>query len=137
MDADFCYIEEINKSTYCDTNYPQYPCNPNKQYYGRGPLQLTWNYNYGAAGTALNFDGLNAPETVATNVGTSFKAALWYWMQNVHPVIGQGFGATIKAINGALECNGGPGASAVQSRVTYYKDYCTKFGVSPGDNLTC
>ncbi|CAL8992990.1 unnamed protein product [Prunus brigantina] len=38
----FCYIEEINKDTYCDPSFTNYPCNPNKQYYGRGPLQLTY-----------------------------------------------------------------------------------------------
>ncbi|KAJ4955107.1 hypothetical protein NE237_011890 [Protea cynaroides] len=34
---------------------------------------------------------------------------LWFWMNNCHSIItsGQGFGATIRAINGAIECNGG------------------------------
>ncbi|KAG2411238.1 hypothetical protein I3760_Q018600 [Carya illinoinensis] len=51
-----CYIEEINGASqdYCDESNTQYPCNPDKKYYGRGPLQLTWNYNYGAAGIALD-----------------------------------------------------------------------------------
>ncbi|KAG2721876.1 hypothetical protein I3760_02G101500 [Carya illinoinensis] len=42
-----CYIEEINGASqdYCDESNTQYPCNPDKKYYGRGPLQLTWNYN--------------------------------------------------------------------------------------------
>ncbi|CAN0880068.1 Chitinase 4 [Linum grandiflorum] len=39
-----CYIEEINKAEYCDRS--RYPCAAGKRYYGRGPLQLTWNYNY-------------------------------------------------------------------------------------------
>ena len=50
--------------------------------------------------------------------------------------MGQGFGATIRAINGAIECNGG-NTNAVNARVKYYKDYCSQFGVSTGDNLTC
>ena len=138
MHADFCYIEEINGASqnYCDPSYTQYPCNPNKGYYGRGPLQLTWNYNYGACGQSNNFDGLNAPETVANDVVVSFKAALWFWMQNVHQVVNQGFGATIKAINGAVECNGG-NPNAVQDRVNYYTQYCSQLGVAPGDNLSC
>uniref|UniRef100_A0A7N2MT88 chitinase n=1 Tax=Quercus lobata TaxID=97700 RepID=A0A7N2MT88_QUELO len=136
--ADFCYIEEINGASqdYCDESNTQYPCNPNKKYFGRGPLQLTWNYNYGAAGTSIGIDLLNSPETVATDVTVSFKTALWFWMTNVRPVVSQGFGATIRAINGAIECNGG-NSGAVQARVQYYTQYCNQLGVAPGDNLTC
>ncbi|ERN20351.1 hypothetical protein AMTRI_Chr06g200630 [Amborella trichopoda] len=137
----FCYIEEIDGASkdYCDESNTQYRCNPDKKYFGRGPLQLSWNYNYGPAGNSIGFDGLNDPETVANNAVTSFKAALWFWMNNVHSAItsGQGFGATIRAINGALECNGGPGSAAVQTRVGYYQNYCQQLGVAPGDNLTC
>ncbi|XP_015935372.1 endochitinase PR4 [Arachis duranensis] len=133
----FCYINEQNGAShnYCDSSYTQYPCNPNKQYFGRGPLQLTWNYNYGAAGNANNFDGLNAPETVGNDAVVSFKAALWFWMTNVRPVESQGFGATIRAINSG-ECNGG-NTSEMNDRVNLYKQYCQDFGVAPGDNLTC
>ena len=50
---------------------------------------------------------MSNPGIVATDVVTSFKTALWFWMNNVHSVVNQGFGATIRAINGAIECNGG------------------------------
>ncbi|GLT34923.1 hypothetical protein SLA2020_094110 [Shorea laevis] len=51
----FCYTEEIDKSnTYCQSS-TEYPCAPAKSYYGRGPLQLAWNMNYGAAGEALGW----------------------------------------------------------------------------------
>ncbi|XP_038712404.1 endochitinase EP3-like [Tripterygium wilfordii] len=134
----FCYIEEINGTSrdYCDETNTQYPCNPNKGYYGRGSIQLSWNFNYGPAGEAIGFDGLNAPETVANDPLVAFRTGLWYWMNSVRPVINQGFGATIRAINGALECDGGNPAT-VQRRVGYYTDYCNQFGVAPGDNLTC
>lgn len=134
----FCYIEEIDGASkdYCDETNTQYPCAPGKQYFGRGPIQLTWNYNYGAAGQSLNFDGLNSPETVANDAVVSFKTALWFWKINVRPVLSQGFGATIRAINGAIECNGGA-PDAVQARIRYYTDYCNQFGVAPGDNLSC
>ncbi|XP_056171809.1 endochitinase EP3-like [Syzygium oleosum] len=135
----FCYIEEIDgpSKDYCDETNTQYPCNPNKGYYGRGPLQISWNYNYGPAGQSIGIDGLNSPETVANDVVVSFKTAFWFWMNNIHSVItsGQGFGATIRAINGG-ECSGG-NSGAVQARVKYYTDYCNQFGVSPGSNLTC
>nr|AET44160.1 class IV chitinase [Fragaria x ananassa] len=132
----FCYVEEIEKATYCDTSFTNYPCNPAKQYYGRGPLQLTWNYNYGAAGNAIGFDGQSSPETVASDSVVAFKTGLWFWMNNVHSVISQGFGATTRAINGAVECDG-KAPDKVQARINYYKDYCTQLNVSPGENLYC
>nr|QBC75407.1 chitinase class IV [Nepenthes sp. MF-2019] len=138
----FCYIEEIGgpslpTSAYCDPSAAQWPCNPNVGYYGRGPIQISWNYNYGPAGQAIGFDGLNSPQTVANDPIISFKSALWFWMKNVHSIIvsGQGFGATIRAIN-SMECNGG-NPSAVDDRVGYYVAYCNQFGVSPGGNLYC
>lgn len=137
--ADFCYIEEINGASrdYCDESNRQYPCNPNKRYYGRGPIQITWNYNYGPAGQSIGFDGLNSPETVANDPVISFGTAFWFWMKNVHQRIisGQGFGSTIRAVNGG-EC-GGRNTAAVRARVQYYTDYCRQLGVSPGDNLSC
>ncbi|KAL5990895.1 Endochitinase ep3 [Asimina triloba] len=136
----FCYIEEIDgpSKDYCDEQNTQYPCVAGKGYYGRGPIQLSWNYNYGPAGKSIGFDGLNAPETVAMDPLVSFKTALWYWMGSCHSIItsGQGFGPTIRAINGALECDGGNPAT-VRARVQYYTNYCQQLGVDPGDNLTC
>ncbi|KAL6971754.1 Endochitinase ep3 [Sarracenia purpurea var. burkii] len=136
----FCYIEEIDGASkdYCDETNTQYPCVAGKGYYGRGPLQLSWNFNYGPAGNSIGFDGLNNPETVATDPVISFKTALWYWMNNCHSIIisGQGFGETIRAINGALECDGG-NPDTVTARVGYYTEYCNQFGVDPGANLRC
>nr|QEL09535.1 class VII chitinase [Pinus banksiana] len=134
-----CYVEQIEKSDYCDSTNQKYQCVAGKQYYGRGPLQLTWNYNYGAAGDYLGFDGLNHPEIVAQNGSISWKTAVWFWMKhsNCHSAItsGQGFMATIKAISGD-ECNGGD-SNAVDERVNYYTNYCNEFGVDPGNNLSC
>jgi len=138
--SSFCSIEEIQKDDYCDSNNTQYPCAAGKQYYGRGPIQLSWNYNYGAAGSYLGVDLLNNPETVAQDALIAWKTALWYWNVNsdCHSAItsGQGFGATIQAINGALECNGG-NTDEVNDRVSYYTKYCSQFGVDPGSNLSC
>lgn len=133
-----CFIEEIDGATkdYCDEENTEFPCNPSKGYFGRGPIQLSWNFNYGPAGENIGFDGLNNPEIVATDPVVSFKTALWYWMNFVRPVINQGFGATIRAINGALECDGANSAT-VQRRVQFYTQYCDQLGVAPGNNLTC
>ncbi|KAL8482822.1 hypothetical protein ACS0TY_025743 [Phlomoides rotata] len=135
-----CYREEINGASgnYCDPNNTEWPCVSGKGYYGRGPIQLSWNYNYGPAGRDIGFDGLNDPDIVARDPVISFKTALWFWMRTCHEPItsGQGFGATIRAINGNLECNGAnPGT--VTTRVNYFTSYCSQLGVSPGDNLRC
>ncbi|KAI4310754.1 hypothetical protein MLD38_035705 [Melastoma candidum] len=133
----FCYISETNpQSNYCDPTNTQWPCNPNQAYYGRGPIQISWNYNYGPAGQSIGFDGLNSPNTVATDPVISFKTSFWFWMNNVHPIItsGQGFGATIRAVN-SIECGGGN--AAAQARIQLYTQYCQQLGVSPGGNLNC
>ncbi|CAL1376531.1 unnamed protein product [Linum trigynum] len=130
-----CYVEEIKKATYCDRKATKWPCAPGKQYYGRGPLQLTWNYNYGPCGKANKFDGLKNPDIVAKNKVIAWKASLWFWKKSVRPVLKKGFAATIRAINGG-ECNGG-NRPAVESRVKFYKKYCKRFGVKPGSNLSC
>ena len=35
----YCFITEENKQTYCTST--EWPCASGKQYYGRGPIQLT------------------------------------------------------------------------------------------------
>ncbi|XP_031124070.1 endochitinase EP3-like [Ipomoea triloba] len=135
-----CYINEIDGESrdYCDETNTQYPCAPGKMYYGRGPIQLSWNFNYGPAGQSIGFDGLKNPDVVATDPAISFKTALWFWMNNCHSPItsGQGFGATIRAINGQLECDGA-NPDTVRTRVAYYTQYCQQLGVDPGNNLEC
>ncbi|XP_039039929.1 endochitinase EP3-like [Hibiscus syriacus] len=116
----------------------EFPCAPGKSYYGRGPIQLTGNINYGKAGNALKLDLLKNPEIVATDTVVSFKASLWYWMNAFRPIIGQGFGATTKAINGQLECGvGGEAQQRVKRRIQFYTNYFKRFGVDPGPNLSC
>jgi len=73
---------------------------------------------------------------VANDPLVSFKTALWYWMKHVHNVMNQGFGATIRAINGRLEFDGAK-PDTVKSRVDYYTQYCSQLGVAPGDKLAC
>ncbi|MGI5350495.1 chitinase [Streptomyces sp. CA-250714] len=82
---------------------------------------------------------------VERDAAVAWKTGLWYWNTQSGPgtmtphdamVNGAGFGETIRAINGSLECNGGnPGQ--VQSRVDKYKQFAALLGVPPGDNLSC
>ena len=141
------YIDEINQAnwpTYCDWSQP-YGCPAGQSaYHGRGPIQLSWNFNYYAAGNALGVDLLNNPNLVATNSSISWQTGLWYWMTGTGGagttshnamVNGQGFGTTIRAIN-SIECNGGNPAQ-VQSRIDAYNRFVGILGVPAGGNLSC
>ncbi|MCM2389590.1 glycoside hydrolase family 19 protein [Streptomyces albipurpureus] len=142
------YITEINKDNYphyCDTTQP-YGCPAGgSAYYGRGPIQLSWNFNYKAAGDWLGIDLLNHPEKVETDPAISMMTALWYWNTQDGPgpvtghdamVSGAGFGQTIRSINGFLECEG-KNPAQVQSRINRYKNFTQILGVPTGANLSC
>lgn len=137
--------DTANYPHYCDTSKP-YGCPAgNAAYYGRGPIQLSWNFNYKAAGDALGVDLLHKPGLVQTDAAISWKTALWYWSTQSGPgsmpahkamTTGAGFGQTIRAINGAVECDGNNPAQ-MQDRVNLYKKFTGMLGVAPGANLTC
>lgn len=157
------YIEELRcipngcGDEYCDRNNTQYPCQAGRSYHGRGPMQLSWNYNYGAAGQALGLDLLNNPDLVKTDGAIAFSTALWFWMTpqppkpSCHEVMSglwnpspddvnagrqPGFGMTINIINGGLEC-GRPTDDRVERRVNFYRQFCQMLGVSADDNIYC
>ncbi|MFC9498060.1 glycoside hydrolase family 19 protein [Streptomyces sp. NPDC056975] len=142
------YIVEQNTANYphyCDSSQ-SYGCPAGTAaYYGRGPIQLSWNFNYKAAGDALGIDLLHNPYLVEQDAAVAWKTGLWYWNTQSGPgtmtphnamVNGAGFGETIRSINGSLECNGGnPGQ--VQSRIDRYKAFVQILGTTPGNNLSC
>lgn len=139
------YVEEQNpQSIYCDATNTTYPCAAGKNYHGRGPLQLSWNYNYGACGKAIGEDLLNHPELVSTNSAISFMTALWFWMTpqppktSCHNAINtSGFGMTINIINGGIECGKGQQTPQAQHRIQLYQQFARVLGVTPGKNLSC
>ncbi|KAI3433417.1 hypothetical protein D9Q98_003232 [Chlorella vulgaris] len=140
---------------YCDPTL--YSCPPGRKYYGRGPIQLSWNYNYAQAGAALGLDLLNNPGLVSTNASVAFQTALWFWTApqtpkpSCHDVMAgrftpavsdisagrvPGFGLTTNIINGGLECNQ-PTTPAVWDRINYFTRYTALLGTPPGANLEC
>nr|P11955.4 RecName: Full=26 kDa endochitinase 1; Flags: Precursor [Hordeum vulgare]AAA18586.1 chitinase [Hordeum vulgare subsp. vulgare] len=153
----YCFKQERGAtSNYC-TPSAQWPCAPGKSYYGRGPIQLSHNYNYGPAGRAIGVDLLRNPDLVATDPTVSFKTAMWFWMTaqapkpSSHAVItGQwspsgtdraagrvpGFGVITNIVNGGIECGHGQD-SRVADRIGFYKRYCDILGVGYGNNLDC
>ncbi|MGW4234032.1 glycoside hydrolase family 19 protein [Streptomyces sp. NPDC004980] len=134
-----------NYPHYCDSSQ-SYGCPAGQAaYYGRGPIQLSWNFNYKAAGDALGIDLLGNPWQVEQNASVAWKTGLWYWNTQSGPgtmtphnamVNGAGFGETIRSINGSIECNGGNPAQ-VQSRIDKYKAFVQILGTTPGSNLSC
>ncbi|KAK6946519.1 Glycoside hydrolase, family 19, catalytic [Dillenia turbinata] len=153
----YCYLKEQgNPPDYC-VQSSQWPCSPGKKYYGRGPIQISYNYNYGQAGKAIGVDLLRNPDLVATDAVVSFKTAIWFWMTpqspkpSCHDVITgrwtpsgadrsagrvPGYGAITNIINGGVECGKGS-VPQVQDRVGFYKRYCDILGVGYGNNLDC
>ncbi|KQK09291.1 basic endochitinase A [Brachypodium distachyon] len=153
----YCFNQERGAtSDYC-TQSSQWPCAAGKKYYGRGPIQISHNYNYGPAGQAIRADLLGNPDLVATDPTVSFKTAFWFWMTaqapkpSSHDVITgrwspsgadqaagrvPGFGVITNIINGGLECGRGQD-NRVADRIGFYKRYCDLLGVSYGDNLDC
>ncbi|MFE9682266.1 glycoside hydrolase family 19 protein [Streptomyces sp. NPDC002701] len=134
-----------NYPHYCDWGQP-YGCPAGQAaYYGRGPIQLSWNFNYKAAGDALGIDLLNNPWLVQNDAAVAWKTGLWYWNTQSGPgsmtghnamVNGAGFGHTIRSINGSLECDG-KNPAQVQSRVNNYQRFTQILGTTPGNNLYC
>ncbi len=156
------FIEEVGCeggacTQYCDATNQPYPCAPGKTYHGRGPIQLSWNFNYGALGETLGLALLQDPDLVTSNGVVAFTTALWFWMTEQLPkpsahdvMVGRwspastdtaagrapGFGMTVNIINGGLEC-GIPTDARVLDRIRFYAHFTALLGTTQGDNLEC
>lgn len=140
---------------YTDFTNVYYPPS-NQSYFGRGPVQLSWNYNYGymssivfgdvaITDSATNFL-VHYPNWVLWNGSNAWMTAIWFWMTpqypkpSCHDVMipfkildtsnGYGMGATINIINGGIECGGNTQLSQVTDRLGFYQRYCDYFKVS-------
>lgn len=126
----------------------QYPPAAGKSYHGRGPIQLSWNYNYGQASEFIFGDKnvlLANPEKVIQDGIIAFQTGIWFWMAQQYPkpschdvmVPGKwtptaaqtaggiipGFGATVNIINGGIECGSGTENTKVLGRIGHYQRY--------------
>ncbi|GAB2690446.1 hypothetical protein GCM10027037_11840 [Mucilaginibacter koreensis] len=137
-----------------------YPPFPGQKYYGRGPMQLSYNGNYGYASDCILGDKnvlLKNPGLLETDPVLAFKTAIYFWMTpqtckpSAHDVmIGKwqptpsdkaknrvpGFGMTINIVNGALECNQGENQMNMLERIGYYQHFLSQLGVSDA-NCAC
>jgi hypothetical protein len=151
---------EKGTSIYSDTTKKKYLPIAGKSYHGRGPLQLSWNYNYAQFSQAYFGDQnilLQHPEKVTEDPVLCFASAIWFWMATQYPkpschdvICGKwipnakdslegrlpGFGAVVNVINGGLEC-GENHSDNTKYRYGFYQFYCNYFKVSPGNNAEC
>ena len=83
------YVEEIAKSDYKSWNWSNtsWPNQSGVQYFGRGPMQLSWNYNYGQFSNVFSTDGYNSkmellkdPGLVSRDGYVAMAAGLWFYM---------------------------------------------------------
>lgn len=77
-----CKLAEVTADPYCDSANTHYSCVAGKKYSGRGPKQLSWNYNYGQFSEEFCGDKsvlLNHPERVATNPVLAWASSIWFW----------------------------------------------------------
>ncbi|HEX3384343.1 MAG TPA: chitinase [Mucilaginibacter sp.] len=154
------YIHEADTSLPYIAENDNYPPVPGKKYYGRGPLQLSYNGNYGYASDCIFGDKkvlLNNPDLVDTDPVVAFEMAIYFWMTpqtykpSAHDVmIGKwqpkaddiakhrrpGFGMTIDIINGAVECGKGEGIFSMNDRIGFYQYFLKKLGASD-PNCAC
>ncbi|MDR3021245.1 MAG: hypothetical protein LBU60_00995 [Clostridiales bacterium] len=125
---------------------PNFPPQPGKSYHGRGPIQLTHDYNYGLFSTIYFGDGmelLKNPERVSQEGDLGIASAIWFWMTpqwpkaSCHQVMTnqwtphpsrpqdsqytQGFGLSIIIINGGLEGNLTEDDGRIRRRVLHYR----------------
>ena len=82
-------LEEIDGASknYCQAADTYYPCVGGQGYYGRGPLQLSWNYNYGQVGEFFASDFgwnksmlLSSPGTAISSPDKAWKTSMFFWM---------------------------------------------------------
>ena len=125
-----------------------YPPAEGKSYHGRGPVQLSWNYNYGYFSEKYLKDKsilLNNPDKLLTDGTLFFASAIWFWMNpekymegqssyrkpSAHQaMLGDTAVSTAPSLNGADVADGsGVGWSPDSKQRILY-------GVKPGFGLT-
>ena len=122
-----------------------------KSYHGRGPIQLSYNYNYGLCSDVLYGDSsilLNDPDKLEKDGVLGFMTGIWFWMTpqppkpSCHQVItgvwepkagganekyNGNFGLTIVIINNEAG-QSETGTGAVARRAKYYRIFAGKMG---------
>jgi hypothetical protein len=124
-----------------------------KCYYGRGPIQLSYFYNYGNFSEFLydNTSLVSNPDLLEQDGELALLSAIWFWMTpqcpkpSCHQVMQEiydesatsyssakmskkGFLHTVNIINGSVECHGGWDTGKPLLRSKLYKYYMSLVG---------
>lgn len=153
--------QELSAANGYLTDNKVYPATEGKKYYGRGPLQLSYNGNYGAASEVIFGDKnklLADPDLVVNDPVTAFETAIYFWMTpqafkpSAHEVITgswnpsaeerkwgwtAGFGMVTNVINGTIECNQGDNVAPMKNRIDYYRYFLKEFGITDTRQCSC
>eukprot|EP00245_Coleochaete_scutata_P013687 TRINITY_DN5657_c0_g1_i1.p1 TRINITY_DN5657_c0_g1~~TRINITY_DN5657_c0_g1_i1.p1 ORF type:complete len:389 (+),score=38.98 TRINITY_DN5657_c0_g1_i1:161-1327(+) len=161
-----CFISEqgcSNTSPGCDYCSPSatYPCAPGKKYFGRGPIQLSYNYNYGLMGQNLGLGTslLLNPDLLLQDAVLAWKTSLSFWMTPQSPkpsshdvmvnnwvpsatdiALGRApngigcYGTVTDIVNGGVECGGATPTAAQLDRAGFYNRYLSLLGISSPDS---
>jgi len=136
-----------NAFLYADSTKKNWMPVPGRSYHGRGPMQLSWNYNYGQFSEAYFGDKnilLDNPDLLLKDSVLCFASAIWFWVRDQYPkpschdiMAGQweptakdsaagrglGFGTVVNVINGGLEC-GTNHSERTKYRYGFYQYFC-------------
>ena len=153
------YITEIGCpgaakcSNYTQWSNASFPPTSGQLYFGRGPKQLSWNYNYGRFSRTFLQNKqvlLDAPDRVASEGWLALGSSLWFFMTpqapkpSIHDVVTgfwtpnssdaqtgvkAGFGLTTYIVNGGQECGSGWESVASQTRASYYESLLEYFNL--------
>ena len=152
------YNEELKyqklKSSPYSVQNELYPAAVGQSYHGRGPMQITWNYNYGLLSGVIYGDKnilLNHPEYVTEDGKLGFMTAIAFWMipqgkkPSCHSVmtgewrpneedIASGrtkpcFGIVIMIVRGNAASNRKVNDLNIFSRTQHYQYYAEKWGI--------
>lgn len=153
-------IHENNTSDAYIAPNDDYPPVSGQKYYGRGPMQLSYNGNYGYASMCIFGDKnilLKNPALLETDPAIAFETAIYFWMTpqtrkpSAHDVMtgkwkpnaadraanrAPGFGMTINIVNGQIECGKGENMGNMNDRIGFYKHFLKVLGASD-PNCVC
>ncbi|RFZ85513.1 hypothetical protein DYU05_07920 [Mucilaginibacter terrenus] len=153
-------LHEDNTNLQYVSDSDEYPPVRGQKYYGRGPMQISYNGNYGYASDCIFGNKkilLDNPGLVETDPVVAFKTAIYFWMTpethkpSAHDVMTgrwqpnakdkaagrkPGFGMTIVIVNGALECNKGEDNFSMNDRIGFYQFFLKKLGAND-PNCVC
>lgn len=155
------FAEEVNGRGYVDVGSGWgIKASPNKSYHGRGPIQLSYTFNYFFFSRDVFGDDrlVNNPEILGQDSKIAWMSAIWFWMTpqvpkpSAHDVIAEiweptpddisknrdqsRFGMTINIINGVQECNK-PSEYRAEDRIGHYKFFAAGLNVEIESKLDC